>query len=184
MKWEKISIQKCTAEVRQANLKKYLLKLKRLRNHSWGNNDFKETLFDKWQDSTKLCMKYSGCSSILIVLGNVPQYPGYPGYQLLEALIMIMKVVHSLPLKRKLLQSSPRTKKYILHQSLIWTFRRVNPNFKNFIYVWCYIYIFDVIFHFFNLVCMLSLSNWNSFDFTASIFDTWLSEYIYQEILT
>ena len=85
-KWKEISIQKCTAEVIQANLWKYLSKLKRLRNGSWGSNDFKEKLFNKWQHNTKLCLNYSKCSSILMVLGNVHQYPGYPGYQLLEAL--------------------------------------------------------------------------------------------------
>ena len=78
----------------KANLRKYLNKLQRLRNDSWGNNDFKEILFDKWQHNTKLCMSYSKCSSILMVLGFASQYPGYPGYQLLEALWILHHDVH------------------------------------------------------------------------------------------
>ena len=42
------------------------------------------------QHNTKIYMIYSKCSSILVVLGNVPQYSGYPGYQLLEALFTII----------------------------------------------------------------------------------------------
>ena len=67
-------------------MRKYLSKLKRLRNGSWENNDFKETLFNKWQHNTKICVNYSKYTPILMVSGTVPQYPGYQGYQLLEAL--------------------------------------------------------------------------------------------------
>ena len=43
----------------------------------------------------------SKCSSILMVLGNVPQYPPYPGYQLLEALHIIFSIEGLLLNQRK-----------------------------------------------------------------------------------